>query len=177
MPSTKFVFYSRFTVRRDFAPSQEGRRSGTFDCYASWWTAQRVHSNVAIGDGVLCFARLRCSSKFVGKSVRFFDDLSGFSFSVNYHGSIGFGEEFLNSLPSHVGTTDVLDCQHAVESTLEGRSCLNQNAVVVYGGSHGGFLTTHLIGQYPNFYKAAVALNPVINMAGEIWKESMRNFA
>ncbi|KAL2463740.1 acylaminoacyl-peptidase-related [Forsythia ovata] len=37
--------------------------------------------------------------------------------------------------------------------------------IAVLGGSHGGFLTTHLIGQAPDKFAAAAARNPVCNMA------------
>ena len=41
---------------------------------------------------------------------------------------------------------------------------LSLKHATVYGGSHGGFLSTQLIGQYPEFYEAASVRNPVTNL-------------
>ncbi|XP_077572655.1 acylamino-acid-releasing enzyme-like [Stigmatopora nigra] len=86
---------------------------------------------------------------------------------VNYRGSLGFGQDNILSLPGNVGTQDVKDVQFAVESVLKGDE-FDKQKLAVYGGSHGGFLACHLIGQYPSYYKACVAVNPVVNLASMV---------
>ncbi|XP_037124119.1 acylamino-acid-releasing enzyme isoform X1 [Syngnathus acus] len=86
---------------------------------------------------------------------------------VNYRGSIGFGQDNILSLPGNVGTQDVKDVQFAVESVLKGDK-FDRQKLAVAGGSHGGFLACHLIGQYPSYYKACVAFNPVVNLASMV---------
>ena len=83
---------------------------------------------------------------------------------VNYRGSIGFGQNSILSLPKRVGQQDVSDVQNAAETTVHDL-CIPPGKVFVTGGSHGGFLTLHLLGQYPNFYAAGATRNPVTNLA------------
>ncbi|CAM0872109.1 unnamed protein product [Alopecurus aequalis] len=82
---------------------------------------------------------------------------------VNYRGSLGFGEEALQSLPGNIGSQDVNDVLTAVEFVIK-RGLIDASRVAVVGGSHGGFLTTHLIGQAPETFVAAAARNPVCNL-------------
>lgn len=84
--------------------------------------------------------------------------------TVNYRGSTGFGEASLQSLPGRIGTADVRDCLSALEHFVSEGAVLPEQVAVV-GGSHGGFLTGHLIGQFPDVFKAAVMRNPVCNIS------------
>lgn len=84
---------------------------------------------------------------------------------VNYRGSTGFGQDSILSLIGQIGSQDVKDVQRAVLSALRLDNTLDPKRLAVTGGSHGGFLSCHLIGQYPEFYKACAARNPVINAA------------
>lgn len=90
---------------------------------------------------------------------------------VNYRGSTGFGLDCINSLPGNIGTqdvNDVIDCiqfaQTLTCSLSSNIQLVDANKMCIIGGSHGGFLSTHLIGQYPDMFKTAIIRNPVTNI-------------
>ncbi|KAJ7224591.1 Alpha/Beta hydrolase protein [Mycena pura] len=91
--------------------------------------------------------------------------IAGYTVSQpNYSGSIGFGETFVRSLLGNCGTLDVQDCIATVRHLVElGLSVDGKGKQFVTGGSHGGFLASHLIGQYPDVFTAAAIRNPVIS--------------
>ncbi|XP_015120350.1 acylamino-acid-releasing enzyme isoform X2 [Diachasma alloeum] len=84
---------------------------------------------------------------------------------VNYRGSTGMGLDNVEYLQGRVGDVDVKDCVTATREALKKYPWLDPDRVALSGGSHGGFLVTHLSGQYPTMYKAVVARNPVIDIA------------
>ncbi|KAI4460707.1 serine peptidase s9 family member [Holotrichia oblita] len=84
---------------------------------------------------------------------------------VNYRGSTGAGQATIDFSPHRVGVCDVADCVLAVETTLAKYPYLNKDAVVLFGSSYGGFLVTHLSGQYPDMFKVVITKNPVIDIA------------
>ncbi|NXY80502.1 ACPH enzyme, partial [Glareola pratincola] len=86
---------------------------------------------------------------------------------VNYRGSLGFGQDSVYSLPGNVGTQDMRDVQLCVERVLQ-ESWLDAGRVALVGGSHGGFLACHLLGQFPDTYRACVVRNPVVNIASMV---------
>ena len=83
---------------------------------------------------------------------------------VNYRGSTGFGQRALESLPGNAGNLDVKDLVHAVETVVDA-GWVDGNRVGICGGSHGGFLASHCIGQFPELFKVAAMRNPVTNIA------------
>ncbi|CAI5509579.1 unnamed protein product [Closterium sp. Naga37s-1] len=86
---------------------------------------------------------------------------------VNYRGSLGFGEEALQSLPKHIGRQDVADLLEAIDRVVE-LGYVDAARMAVIGGSHGGFLAGHLIGQEPDRFRTAVLRNPVTNLASMV---------
>lgn len=97
------------------------------------------------------------------KSLAFLSSIGYSLLIVNYRGSLGFGEEALQSLPGKVGSQDVNDVLTAIEHVIS-KQLVDPSKITVLGGSHGGFLTAHLIGQAPDKFVAAAVRNPVCNL-------------
>ncbi|RXW22263.1 hypothetical protein EST38_g3573 [Candolleomyces aberdarensis] len=91
--------------------------------------------------------------------------LEGYTLSLlNYTGSLGFGEAPIQALLGNCGRVDVDDCMASVEHLIKlGIAEDGPGNLFVMGGSHGGFLTAHLIGQFPDKFTAASMRNPVIS--------------
>ena len=88
-----------------------------------------------------------------------------FQLIVNYRGSTGVDNQYIESLPQNVGQMDVKDVIDCIKY-LTDKNLVDGSKLVLWGGSHGGFLVTHLSGQYHNFnFKACIARNPVIDIS------------
>jgi acylaminoacyl-peptidase len=86
---------------------------------------------------------------------------SGFAvLQVNYRGSTGAGQAALESLLGKAGRQDVDDCLAALDAAAAA-GLVDASRAAVVGGSHGGFLGAHLIGQAPERFFAAALRNPV----------------
>lgn len=83
---------------------------------------------------------------------------------INYRGSTGAGQDSVLYLPGKIGEADVNDCILATDEAIKKYNSDAENCVL-FGGSHGGFLVTHLSGQYTDKYRAVVARNPVTDVA------------
>ncbi|EFJ40104.1 hypothetical protein VOLCADRAFT_100173 [Volvox carteri f. nagariensis] len=85
----------------------------------------------------------------------------------NYRGSTGYGQSALLSLPGRIGRQDVDDCMAALETAVQ-QGLVDPSRVSVVGGSHGGFLTAHLLGQHPGAFRCGVMRNPVTNISAMV---------
>jgi acylaminoacyl-peptidase len=87
---------------------------------------------------------------------------------MNYRGSLGYGEDTMNSLLGSIGQNDVEDCgELTLQALVKFSEVIDPHRIGVEGGSHGGFLSAWLVGhpKYKAIYQAACMRNPVLNMA------------
>ena len=110
-----------------------------------------------------------CTSTVYTPSYAYLCQHGGYAIlHCNYRGSSGFGQNALESLAGTAGSLDVEDVVHLTKHALASNDALDSSRVGVCGGSHGGFLSGHLIGQYPELFKVAAMRNPVTNIASMV---------
>ncbi|GAA5908571.1 hypothetical protein JCM8208_002669 [Rhodotorula glutinis] len=84
---------------------------------------------------------------------------------VNYPGSTGYGQRYIDELPPRIGELEV-------EATLGAAHYLNALSLasrtrgkkLLMGGSHGGFIASHLTARWPDEFDAVVQRNPVTDL-------------
>jgi len=82
----------------------------------------------------------------------------GFSvLQVNYRGSTGRGREYVEELIDDWGGAEQGDVVTAAEHILDEYDWLDDDRVVVFGGSYGGYLAYWDMVQYPGFFDAGIA--------------------
>jgi dipeptidyl aminopeptidase/acylaminoacyl peptidase len=73
---------------------------------------------------------------------------------VNYHGSSGFGQKFLETITTRYGEKEFADTEAATDFLLK-QGCIDRSRLVATGGSYGGFMVAFMNG-HTDRYKAFV---------------------
>jgi dipeptidyl aminopeptidase/acylaminoacyl peptidase len=87
-------------------------------------------------------------------------------FEPNYRGSDNEGNAFMTAIVRDAGAGPGRDVMTGVEM-LEKRGIVDESKIAVSGWSYGGFMTSWLIGNYPTFWKVAVAGAPVTDLVDQ----------
>lgn len=96
--------------------------------------------------------------------VVFYARLGLKSLLINYRGSDGVSEDYLSSLHGKIGRMDVDDCLHAIRHFVRNKT-IDPSKLMIYGGSHGGFLSCHLTCQDEFKFTSATIKNPVTSLS------------
>ncbi|MFB6103937.1 MAG: prolyl oligopeptidase family serine peptidase [Halobacteriaceae archaeon] len=76
---------------------------------------------------------------------------------VNYRGSTGRGRTFVEELYDDWGGAEQGDVAVGAEHVIESRDWIDEDRVVVFGGSYGGYSAYWQMVQYPELYDAGIA--------------------
>jgi dipeptidyl aminopeptidase/acylaminoacyl peptidase len=92
----------------------------------------------------------------------------------NPRGSTSYGMEFANLIHHKFPSEDYNDLMDVVDATVA-KGFIDAEQLFVTGGSGGGLLTSWIVGHTDRF-KAAVAVNPVINWFSFVLNADMYNY-
>ncbi|EMA57141.1 S9 family peptidase [Halorubrum lipolyticum] len=94
---------------------------------------------------------------------------------VNYRGSTGRGREFVEELYDDWGGAEQGDVATGAEHVLDEYDWLDEDRVVVYGGSYGGYSANWQLVQYPGLYDAGIAWVGVSDLF-DMYENTMPHF-
>ncbi|MFC4248695.1 S9 family peptidase [Natribaculum luteum] len=94
---------------------------------------------------------------------------------VNYRGSTGRGRSFVRELYDDWGGAEQADVARGLEYVLETRDWVDEDRVVVFGGSYGGYSAYWQLVQYPDLYDAGIAWIGLTDL-GEMYETTMPHF-
>jgi len=77
--------------------------------------------------------------------------------TINYHGSTTFGKDFEKSIWGNLGDLEVADMAAAYQWLVDSGVAL-PDAVLLTGGSYGGYLTLQAIGRRPQLWAGGMAV-------------------
>jgi predicted esterase len=96
--------------------------------------------------------------------LQLFAGLGAVVVAPNYHGSSGYGNEFVSLLEGAAGSVDVDDII-AVIIAMRAASGLERAAIVLYGHSYGAFLALLVAATYPQLCDGVVAVAPFTSLS------------
>lgn len=92
----------------------------------------------------------------------------------NPRGSTSYGMDFANKIHHKFPSEDFQDLMDVVDATIA-KGFIDKEELYVTGGSGGGLLTSWIVGHTDRF-RAAVAVNPVINWFSFVLNADMYNY-
>jgi dipeptidyl aminopeptidase/acylaminoacyl peptidase len=100
----------------------------------------------------------------------------GFSvLQVNYRGSTGRGREFVEELYEDWGGAEQGDVAVAAEHVVDEHDWIDDDRIVVFGGSYGGYSAYWQMVQYPELYDAGIAWIGVSDLP-DMFENTMPHF-
>jgi dipeptidyl aminopeptidase/acylaminoacyl peptidase len=94
--------------------------------------------------------------------VQFFTSRGYAVLEVNYRGSTGYGRQYRDALRGNWGIYDVQDSVSGAKYLVE-QGQVDEERIVIMGGSAGGFSVLKAMEDYPGFFKAGICMYGVSN--------------
>ena len=84
--------------------------------------------------------------------------------SVDFHGSAGYGQDFMDSINQDWGGKPLIDLQKGLEAALELDAQIDGSRACAMGASYGGYMVNWIAGQWPDRFNCLVQHDGLFDM-------------